>query len=70
MMIADLRRLSVKTMDIVHQNFALVIGINSVGLILSAASNISVMVSSILHNASTIMVVGNSLRLLFADSKK
>lgn len=53
MMIAELRRLSVRAMDIVHQNFALVIGINSVGLILGAASNISVMFSSILHNTST-----------------
>lgn len=70
MMIAELRRLSVRAMDIVHQNFALVIGINSVGLILGAASNISVMFSSILHNTSTIMVVGNSLRLLFAGSKE
>ena len=58
MMIPALRR-------IVHQNFALVIAINSVGLILGAASGISVMMSALLHNSSTILVVANSLRLMF-----
>ena len=45
--------------------FALVIAINSVGLILGAASGISVMMSALLHNSSTILVVANSLRLMF-----
>ncbi len=65
MMIPALRRLSRATMRIVHQNFALVIAINSVGLILGAASGISVMMSALLHNSSTILVVANSLRLMF-----
>ncbi len=65
MMIPELRRLSRATMRIVHQNFALVIAINSVGLILGAASGISVMMSALLHNSSTILVVANSLRLMF-----
>ena len=65
MMIPALRRLSRSTMRIVHQNFALVIAINSVGLILGAASGISVMMSALLHNSSTILVVANSLRLMF-----
>ena len=43
----------------------MVIAINTVGLILGAASNISVMMSALLHNASTILVVANSLRLMF-----
>ena len=64
MMIPALRRLSRATMRIVHQNFALVIAINSVGLILGAASGISVMMSALLHNSSTILVVANSLRLM------
>ena len=59
-----LRRLSSETMKIVHQNFAMVIGVNTVGLILGAASGISVMMSAVLHNLSTILVVGNSLRLM------
>ena len=37
----------------------------SVGLILGAASGISVMMSALLHNSSTILVVANSLRLMF-----
>ena len=65
MMIPALRRLSRATKRIVHQNFALVIAINSVGLILGAASGISVMMSALLHNSSTILVVANSLRLMF-----
>ena len=65
MMIPALRRLSRATMRIVHQNFALVVAINSVGLILGAASGISVMMSALLHNSSTILVVANSLRLMF-----
>ena len=65
MTIPALRRLSRATMRTVHQNFALVIAINSVGLILGAASGISVMMSALLHNSSTILVVANSLRLMF-----
>ena len=52
-------------MNFVMQNFAIVIGINTVGLILGAASGISVMMSALMHNASTILVVANSLRLMF-----
>ena len=64
MTLPALRRLSHETMKIVHQNFAMVIGVNTVGLILGAASGISVMMSAVLHNLSTILVVGNSLRLM------
>ena len=70
MMIPELRRLSRATMRIVHQNFALVIAINSIGLILGAASGISVMMSALLHNSSTILVVANSLRLMFMKPKE
>ncbi len=65
MVIPELRHLARATMRIVQQNFAMVIGINTVGLILGAASGISVMMSALLHNASTILVVANSLRLMF-----
>ena len=43
----------------------MVVGINTVGLILGASSGISVMMSALLHNMSTILVVANSLRLMF-----
>ena len=65
MMIYALRRLSRETMRIVQQNFAMVVGINTVGLILGASSGISVMTSALMHSMSTILVVANSLRLMF-----
>ncbi len=70
LMIPKVMELSGMTMDIVKQNFALVIGINTVGLILGATSNISVFWSAVMHNMSTIFVVGNSCRLLFNKSLK
>lgn len=65
LMIPKVMNLSNQTMEVVQQNFALVIGINTVGLILGATSNISVFWSAVVHNMSTILVVGNSCRILF-----
>ena len=65
MLIAKIRTISEKTMSIVKQNFSLVIVINTLGLICGATSNISVFLSAMLHNTSTIIVVANSFRLLF-----
>lgn len=65
MCIPAVLELSQRTMHVVKQNFALVVGINTLGLLISAASNISVFISALLHNLSTICVVGNSLRLMF-----
>ena len=70
MVIPELRRLARRTMRIVQQNFAMVIGINTVGLILGAASGISVMMSALMHNASTILVVANSLRLMIPVDRR
>lgn len=70
MMIPRVMSLSKQTMDIVNQNFALVIGINTVGLLLGATSNISVFWSAVMHNMSTIFVVGNSCRILFHQGLK
>ena len=70
MMIPELRRLARATMRIVQQNFAMVIGINTVGLILGAASGISVLASALMHNMSTILDVANSLRLMVCPPKE
>lgn len=70
MLIPQVRDIASKTMEIVHQNFFMVIGINTLGLILGAASNISVFWSAVLHNMSTIAVVGNSCRLLFYQKER
>ncbi|MDF2922124.1 MAG: cation-transporting ATPase [Paenibacillaceae bacterium] len=70
MLLPVIMGLSQKTMGIVKQNFGLVIGINTLGLVLSGAGVLSVFWSAVLHNSSTIFVVSNSLRLLFHDMDK
>lgn len=65
MMLPKIINLSQKTMDIIKQNFALVFTINSAGIILSAAGVLPVLWGAILHNSSTVLVVANSIRLLF-----
>lgn len=65
MIIPSIIYLSQNTMKIVKQNFALVFLINSVGIILSATGVLSVLWGAVLHNSSTILVIGNSFRLLF-----
>jgi cation-transporting P-type ATPase C len=65
LMIPAAIKLSQKTMDIVKQNFAAAIGINSIGLLLASLGILPVFWSAVLHNATTIAVVLNSSRLLF-----
>ena len=55
------------TVKIIKQNFAMAIGINSFALVLGATGLLPAIYSSILHNSITILVVGNSLRLLKYD---
>ena len=59
--------LSKNTMKVVRQNFGIVIGINTLGLVFSAAGALPVFWGAVLHNSSTIFVVSNSIRLLFAN---
>ena len=56
--------LAKKTIKIIKENFTIAIGINSFALVLGATGMIPAIYSSILHNSITILVVGNSLRLL------
>ena len=56
--------LAKKTIKIIKENFTMAIGINSFALVLGATGMIPAIYSSILHNSITILVVGNSLRLL------
>ena len=62
--------LSKNTMQVVKQNFGLVIGINSLGLMLSAIGRLPVLWGAILHNSSTIFVVSNSIRLMFFNMER
>ena len=62
--------LAKNTVKIIKQNFAMAIGINSFALVLGATGLLPAIYSSILHNSITILVVGNSLRLLKYDVNK
>jgi cation-transporting P-type ATPase C len=64
MMIPAVVQLSKKTMETIRQNFAATIGVNTVALALSAIGILPVFWGAVLHNASTILVVANSLNLL------
>jgi cation-transporting P-type ATPase C len=64
MMVPSAVRLSKKTMEIIRQNFAVTIGVNTVALAFSAIGILPVFWGAVLHNASTILVVANSLSLL------
>ena len=55
------------TMDIIRQNFVVSVGINTVGLLFGGLGMLPVIFGAVMHNASTILVVGNSLRILFYD---
>lgn len=70
MMIPTMIDLSKKTMNVVKQNFGMVISINSAGLILSASGVLPVFWGAVLHNSSTIFVVANSLRLMFSNMER
>lgn len=65
LLIPQVINLSQKTMDVVNQNFATTIGVNTVGLFLGAIGVLPVFGCSLLHNLSTIAVVLNSTRLMF-----
>ncbi|MDO4535123.1 MAG: heavy metal translocating P-type ATPase [Clostridium perfringens] len=70
MMMPTIMELSKNTMQVVKQNFGLVIGINSLGLMLSAIGRLPVFWGAVLHNSSTIFVVSNSIRLMFFNMER
>ncbi len=56
--------------DIVRQNFATAIGVNTLGIVLSAVGVLPVFWGAVLHNTCTVAVVLNSSRLLFHDVER
>lgn len=56
--------LSRHTLRVVRQNYGLAIGVNLVGLLAGAGGSINPVVAALLHNTSSIAVVGNSARLV------
>ncbi len=67
LMIPALIHLSHKTMNTVRQNFFTAIGVNSLGIVLSAVGVLPVFWGAVLHNSCTVAVVLNSSRLLLHD---
>jgi cation-transporting P-type ATPase C len=65
--VADVMRISQRTMRVVRQNYALALGVNSIGLYLAAAGTINPIIAAVLHNLSTILVVFNSSSLIGYD---
>jgi cation-transporting P-type ATPase C len=60
----DLRDLGRRGITLIRQNYGLSIAVNTAGLLVSAAGALSPVVAAILHNASSVAVVGNSSRLI------
>jgi manganese/zinc-transporting P-type ATPase C len=65
--IADVMHISRQTMRVVRQNYSLALGVNGIGLYLAAAGSINPILAALLHNLSTLLVVGNSSRLIHYD---
>ena len=64
LLVPEVIGLSKKTVRTIKENFAMAIGINSFALVLGATGFLPAIYSSVIHNLSTILVVGNSLKLL------
>jgi cation-transporting P-type ATPase C len=57
-------------MGIVKQNFATAVGVNTTALVLAALGKLPVVWGAAIHNATTVLVVLNSLRLLMHDMER
>ena len=60
----DLRDLGGHALDVIRQNYAMSIAVNAIGLIVGAGGALSPVLAAVLHNASSVAVVGNSSRLI------
>ncbi len=62
--VATVLDLSRHTLRVVRQNYALSLGVNAGGIIIGALGALNPILAALLHNLSTIAVVGNSARLI------
>lgn len=62
-LVGELFDVSRKTLRTIYQNFVAAVGINAGGMVYSATGQLSPFSAAIVHNASTLAVVVNSLRL-------
>lgn len=63
LLVPEVLDISQKTLKTIYQNFAAAVGINTGGMLFSASGKLSPFAAALVHNASTIAVVLNSLRL-------
>jgi manganese/zinc-transporting P-type ATPase C len=52
------------TLEVIRQNYALSIGVNSIGILVGAAGALNPLVAAVLHNLSSLAVLANSARLV------
>lgn len=62
--VAAVVELSRHTLRVVRQNYGLAIGVNLLGLLAGAGGTMNPVLAALLHNTSSIAVVGNSARLV------
>ncbi|MFV0131748.1 hypothetical protein ACLGIH_00385 [Streptomyces sp. HMX87] len=62
--VAAVVELSRHTLRVVRQNYGLAIGVNLLGLAASAGGSMNPVPAAMLHNTSSIAVVGNPARLV------
>ncbi|MBY4226034.1 cation-translocating P-type ATPase [Rhodococcus fascians] len=60
----DVRDLGRHSVSVIRQNYGMSIAVNALGLAVSAGGALSPVLAAILHNASSVAVVGNSSRLI------
>ena len=63
LLVTEVFDISQKTLKTIYQNFIASVGINAGGMVFGAFGKLSPFAAAIVHNASTIVVVLNSLRL-------
>lgn len=59
----ELRRLARHTIGLIRQNYGMSIAVNAAGLAAGAGGALSPVLAAVLHNVSSVAVVGNSARL-------
>jgi cation-transporting P-type ATPase C len=60
-------RLSRRTIGVIRQNYTIALGVNASGVALGAFGLLNPLLAAVLHNLSTLLVVGNSARLIVFD---
>ncbi|WP_162196886.1 manganese-exporting P-type ATPase CtpC [Mycobacterium lepromatosis] len=60
----DVRSLGGRAVEVIRENYGMSIAVNAVGLLIGAGGALSPVLAAALHNASSVVVVANSSRLI------